>query len=214
MNRAMNISVFSLVLLIAFLITGCSGKRQVSYHEKSRDELSCIAVIPSQTPVNWNDSISYEQARELEKGAALVDAVLKERLAGSKFFRFVEEDQLDHAMKRKGKERLASLRSVAKTISCNAILSVTVNRYRQRVGGSYSVDVAASAALELELISTFNGRRLCNESFDETQEPLLSNLLSMKKASRRGFKWVKVEELTRNGINELLTKCPYTVLTP
>lgn len=212
MNRTVTIQNIGCILLICFLFSGCSPKKKIALYEKSRDALTCIAVLPTQTPVNWKDSISFKQAQDLDQGAAFADSVLKKRLGGSGHFRFVDEPQLGGPLKHKRGARLEQLRFAGKTMSCNGVLVLTLNRYLQRVGSSYSVESAASAALELELISTHNGRPLCWLRFDETQEPLLSNLFSMKKASKRGFKWVQVEELVGNGIEELLTKCPYIIL--
>jgi len=199
------------ILLVLLLFSGCSPKKKVAFYGKSRDALTCIAVLPTQTPVNWKDTVSFKQAQEFEQGAAFIDSVLQKRL-GSSHFRFVDEQQLGGSLKHKRGARLDQLRFAGKTMSCNGVLVLTVNRYRQRVGSSYSIDSASSVALELELISTHNGRPLCWLRFDETQEPLLSNLFSLEKASKRGFKWVQVEELAGNGIEELLTECPYIVL--
>ena len=61
----------------------------------------------------------------------------------------------------------------------------------------------------MELVRVDDGKVIWNGSFDETQESLLSNLLSFGKAQSRGFKWVTVEELVRQGVHERFAECPY-----
>lgn len=212
MNRTVVLRYIGYTLLVCFLFCGCTPKKKIAFYEKSRDAITCIAVLPTQTPVNWKDSISFKQAQDLDQGAAFIDSILKKRLGNSNHFRFVDEQQLGGSLKQKRGVRLEQLRFAGKTMSCNGVLVLTLNRYRQRIGSNYSIESAASAALELELISTHNGRPLCWLRFDETQEPLLSNLFSIKKSSKRGFKWVQVEELAGKGVEELLTKCPYIIL--
>ncbi|BCL61137.1 hypothetical protein DGMP_18300 [Desulfomarina profundi] len=53
------------------------------------------------------------------------------------------------------------------------------------------------------------GAVLWSADFKETQESLLSNILSFNKAQSRGFKWISVEELLEQGIRERLAQCPY-----
>ncbi len=50
---------------------------------------------------------------------------------------------------------------------------------------------------------------LWSADFDETQESLMSNILAFNKAQSRGFKWVSVENLVRQGIKERIADCPY-----
>jgi len=45
--------------------------------------------------------------------------------------------------------------------------------------------------------------------FKETQQSLMSNLMTFGKAENRGFKWITVEELVRQGIHEKIEECPY-----
>ncbi len=212
MNRALHVQLVCVFLCVLFFLPGCSGKRQVSVTEKERKPLACIAVIPAKTPINVNENISFQQAQMFEKGAFHVDTILKDKLSATGQFRFVTQKQMDAVISGKTVAHPDQLRLVAKTLSCNVVLTTHINRYRQRVGGAFSVDSAASATIQMKLISIVDGRVLWEDVFHETQQPLFSNLLGIGKASRRGFKWITVEELTRSGVEELLEGCPYIVI--
>ena len=61
----------------------------------------------------------------------------------------------------------------------------------------------------MRLVNTRDGGVLWQSMFKETQQSLMSNLMSFDKAESRGFKWITVEELVRQGINEKIEECPY-----
>ncbi len=212
MNRKPCIQLIAVFALILLFLPGCSGKHKVTLQEKKKDSLGCIAVIPTETSIDRSEHISYQQAQLLEQGAAHIDTILMDRLGGTGKFRFATRKQMDAAMTGEAGVRLDQLKSVANTLSCNGVLTTSINRYRQRVGSAFSVDTAASATIQMELISVVDGRVLWEDVFQETQQPLLSNLFSFKKASQRGFKWITVEELAHSGVEELLAKCPYIVV--
>ena len=101
------------------------------------------------------------------------------------------------------------IKKVGSELKCAAVLMTTLTDYRQRLGGAYGAERPASVTFTMRLISTRDGRVLWHSMFKETQQSLMSNLLSFGKAESRGFKWITVEELVRHGINETLEKCPY-----
>ncbi len=196
-------------LYILLFLLGCSGKHLAPVKEMELDALTCIIVTPTATPVNLNENISYQQAQTLEKGAAIIDTIIMEKLGGSKQFRFATQKQMDAALSENKQLRMDQLRTVSNTLSCNSVLTTDVNRFRERIGSVLAVDSAASATIQMKLISVANGRVLWEDVFQETQQPLFGNLFSLSKASRRGFKWVTVRELASSGLEELLIKCPY-----
>lgn len=209
MYRTSFLGLAGIVLGVLILLSSCSGKRSAPVKEKEKRALSCIAVTLTETPVNRKEKISYEQAQALEKGAAFVDGLLAEQLSGSSRYRFATQKQMDAAYSSKMNNKLEHLKKVAGKLSCDGALTTFVDEYRQRIGSSYSVDTAASISIQMKLISVADGQVLWNGSFQETQEPLFSNLFSLGKISRRGLKWLTVEELTTSGVEELLKGCPY-----
>ncbi len=72
-----------------------------------------------------------------------------------------------------------------------------------------AADAPASASLKIRIVKADKGTVIWSSEFNETQESLLSNVLSFGKAQSRGFKWVTVEELVEQGVRAQLAKCPY-----
>jgi hypothetical protein len=79
-----------------------------------------------------------------------------------------------------------------------------VTRYRQRQGSAYGVTLPASVAFDMQLVSAASGTVLWSGSFDETQEPLSSNLLNWWQFWEAGPRWMTVEELSHLGVERLL----------
>ena len=197
------------IFLCVLLLSACSGKRQVVVQEKSGKLLSCIAVLPTGTLIHRQENVSYKQAENIKKGMKQVDNILVDKLNDKGKFRFITQKQVDAVMTLKKDDQLDQLRMIADKSSCDGILATSISRYRQRVGSSVSVDSAASATVHMKLISSSSGQVLWEDVFHETQEALLNNLLSLKKVAKHGFRWITVEELVDNGVEELLAQCPY-----
>ncbi|MBU3984426.1 MAG: hypothetical protein KJ985_13395 [Proteobacteria bacterium] len=105
--------------------------------------------------------------------------------------------------------RVAQMKALGAKLDSNAVLDITVTRFHERDGSDLSVNSPASAAFQMVLTHVDSGMVLWAASFDETQEALSSNLLSLGKARNRGFKWITVEELVSQGVKERLADCPY-----
>ena len=72
-----------------------------------------------------------------------------------------------------------------------------------------SVETPAAVAFSMELIGVERGVVLWTASFDETQKALLEDIFSFAKARKRGFKWLSVQELSRDGLTSRLQEFPY-----
>jgi len=122
----------------------------------------------------------------------------------------VTESQLDALLVSDAAgDRLSQMKAIGAKLNSNAILEVTLTRFHERDGSELAVNRPASAAFALVLTHVESGKVLWDASFDETQEALSSNLLALGKAKNRGFKWITVEELVRQGLKERLAECPY-----
>ena len=196
----------------AMLIGACTSKTQLPTEEErseAQQRVPCIIVLPVETRVNSDSSMTYEQAALLEKGAAHMDSVLAEAVVGKNNVRMLSSRQLASLLPGDTGSQLKLIKKIGSELNCGAILTTELSVYRQRVGGSYGADSPASAVFSMKLISTRDGRVLWHSMFNETQQSLMSNLLSFGRAENRGFKWITVEELVRQGVNETLQQCPY-----
>lgn len=79
-------------------------------------------------------------------------------------------------------------------------LELLVYRFEERKGGNFAVDRPAGIGFHMHLMEDGTVRRVF--VFDESQEALTDNLLNIGKFFRRGAKWLTVEELSLDGINQ------------
>lgn len=90
----------------------------------------------------------------------------------------------------------------AQGFSC--VLLGRVERYEERIGSDWSVNRPASVAFTLRLLETGSGRVLWEGAFDEAQQPLSENLLTLKRFVSRRARWVPALELAESGFRELV----------
>ena len=194
------------------LFSACSTKQPLPTEEERQEahaKVPCIIVLPVETRVNTDSSMTYNNAAVLENGADFMDSVIKEALVGKNNVRVLSNRQLTALIPRDSGSQLNLIKNVGSELKCDAVLMTQLVDYRQRVGGSYGADSPASTAFNMRLISTRDGHVIWQSMFKETQQSLMSNLMSFDKAESRGFKWITVEELVRQGINEKIEECPY-----
>ena len=188
------------------LFAGCAGQQQATETKPAVApfSISCIAVMPTVAAVDDEDAeVQKESASSLLKGSQVLDALLKEELAGKKV-QFVAEQDVEM-----GSPSLAKARSVASQYQCNTVLDLTVSRYEDRIGGDYGVKQPAAVTFAYRLYETGEGRMLCHGRFDERQQSVMENLFTLPKAKSRGLTWLSAEELARDGLRGLFGECSY-----
>lgn len=79
-------------------------------------------------------------------------------------------------------------------------IHVLVYKFEERKGGEFGAEKPAGVGFHMHLIDQGNVRRTF--VFDENQEALTSNLFNIKKFFRRGARWITVEQLAREGVND------------
>jgi hypothetical protein len=90
----------------------------------------------------------------------------------------------------------------------DAVLTGVILRYADRDGHALAVDRPASVAYDAYLISARDGAMLWRARFDETQKPLLDNLLLVGRFLRGGGVWQTSDTLTRIGLERVLETFP------
>lgn len=164
--------------------------------------LSCIAVMPVQTVVDADNPMSLADEKSLKDGSQIMNGLLKQQLAENVKARFIPEGQAQ------GKGQ-ANVQQIAGSTKCNAVLETTLSRYKERVGSQYGVQDSAAVTFAYKLYEVSSGRVLCHGRFDEKQQPLMDNLLTLPKTKSRGLGWLSAEELLRDGMQERLGQCLY-----
>lgn len=90
----------------------------------------------------------------------------------------------------------------------DAVVTGVVTRYRNRDGNYFAADNPASVAYELYMISARDGALLWSASFDETQQPLLDNLIYIGRYFKGGGGWQTHDTLSRLGMQRVLRTFP------
>jgi len=200
-----------MLCLFSFALSGCSAFYGDEKAEASSPlpELTCVAVLPVMVPVSGNDSLSPIQKKNLQEGAIYLDSVLVDELKNTDQFKILTENQLDAILGDPWGGRLQQVRTIGKATRCGAVLKTDITKYRQRVGSDMSIETSAAAAFSMELIDVKSGMVFWTTSFDENQKALFDDILSFNTADRRGFKWLSVEELSRDGVKSRLETFPY-----
>lgn len=206
----MNKIVSLLCVSLFFCLNACSSHNS----EKTKQvvvlpELNCVAVLPTLVPVSSNAVTTKTKDLSLEQGADFLDSLLMEELGGRTEFKVLTKNQLDAMLRNPWGGRIRRMQGVGAATGCGGVLETSISKYRQRVGGSMSVDTPAAAAYSMELVGVPSGVVIWSASFDEEQKALFDDLFSFHKAESRGFKWLSVEELIRDSVNQRLADFPY-----
>ncbi len=200
------------ICAVTATLSACGLKQMLPTEQERQDaqvKVPCIIVLPVETTVNKDASISYSDAAVLESGAGFMDSVIAEELIGRNNVRVLSERQLTSLIPGDSASQLTLIRNIGSQLKCGAVLITSLIDYQQRQGGSYGAESPASATFTMKLVNTRDGSVVWQSMFKETQQSLMSNLLSFSKAESRGFKWITVENLVRQGIVEKIEECPY-----
>ena len=206
--------VILLAMVCGMLVSlvSCSAKKSGGNDGPKKDiqPLASIVVLPAETLSGKSGDAGEGQGDSLRKGADLVDITLQEQATDIGNIRVLTGRQIEELLKEDSEYAANDLiRHLGSVLHCDAVLMITVNRYRERVGGELAAESPASASFQMRLIDAKNTTVLWSSDFDETQESLMDNLLTFNKAQSRGFKWVTVEKLVTQGIRDRLANCPY-----
>jgi len=203
------IKFFSVLCCISFTLTACSSVNGDPKEIEPLPGVSCVAVLPTTIPVGSREAPSAARKKSLLEGAAFFDSVIAEELGDRAEFKVLTENQLDAILGDPWGGRLQQVRDVGKATGCGAVLKTSLSRYRERIGSEMSVETSASAAFSMQLTGVERGDVLWTTSFDETQKALFDDIFSFDKAQKRGFKWLSVQDLSRDGLRSRLQKFPY-----
>jgi len=171
--------------------------------------VSCIAVMPAQPAVDFEGLVSPAEEETLKDGSLVMNDMLKQLLTGKAKVRFVSTAQALANKSEGGADGLANARRIANQSKCNAVLETTISQYTERVGGDYGVKQPAAVTFTYRLFEVGEGKVLCHGRFDEKQQSLMENLLTLPKTKTRGMTWLTAEELLRDGLREKLGQCSY-----
>lgn len=207
--RYLSNSITGCVLVsLSLMLFSCGGKTtDVSQKDNQVSPVSCVVVLPTLTP--YKDSNEATNSNNLEAGVKFLDTSIPRELQNSKVMKVLESTQFRPAITEMSEGTQGYMKEIGEEADCKNLFITTLSKFRQRQGGEMAVNVPAAAAFEMRLVESDSGRTLWASTFNETQSSLMENLFSFGRAQSRGFKWITVEELASQGVQEKLQECPY-----
>ncbi|MBW2097245.1 MAG: hypothetical protein JRG77_00265 [Deltaproteobacteria bacterium] len=98
--------------------------------------------------------------------------------------------------------RLRLIQAFGKELKVDAVLYGKLFRFEDRIGGEYAVKSPASVGFTLQIIRVSDGAILWRNTFDETQQSLMENILKAGLYRKTGMRWLTAAELANYGINQ------------
>ncbi|TFG93295.1 MAG: hypothetical protein E4H15_01645 [Syntrophobacterales bacterium] len=107
-----------------------------------------------------------------------------------------------------GEPPLEILKKVGKQVGADGIIAGHLFCYRERKGFGYSAERPASVTFCIHLVRVSDGVSVWKGVFDKTQSSLMENILDILPFIRGGGKWMTAEELSWEGVREILKGFP------
>lgn len=199
----------TLIPFLLFLTLNCSCVKQTSptTADTLPDEVKSIAVLPVAFFQEGTDS--PQKIKELESGVNALSQSINEYFTGNDKVQIVSSDEIESLSTNYSSTPYAESLHIGKSIHVEAVMTLVLEKFNERKGTDYAVTSPASVSFDYRLIHTESGKTLCSGSFSETQQAATENILSLKKLSGRGFKWISAYALTREGVFSTLSGCKY-----
>jgi TolB-like protein len=105
---------------------------------------------------------------------------------------------------------LRSFIRLGKTLNIDFIFVGALFRFEERIGSPIGAEKPASVGFDVHLIRMKDEKMVWTGKFDETQRPLSENLLKIGSFIRRKGSWLRAEELSSVGMDEMLRRFPGT----
>jgi hypothetical protein len=113
---------------------------------------------------------------------------------------------VDEALRRMARDQSleSRARELGRAVGADAVLCGSVSRFVEREGSELGSRRPASVSFELKLVLADSGAVVWRGAFDQTQQPLSSNLLNWWMFWRAGPRWFAAHELARLGVERLI----------
>jgi hypothetical protein len=177
--------------------------QQITPEESIRGAARCplcgIIIGATGSPGSPETIVETVFLEQLDKKRPKFDLIAGDRVAG--VFRRISTDSLTTPLRQ-------VLRDVGSELGAEGVVAGYVYRFRERKGVSYSVEQPASVAFDIHLLRVSDGVLVWRGTFDKEQSSLMEDLLQFASFFRGKGKWLTAEELTGEGIEQLLTTFP------
>jgi hypothetical protein len=185
------------------LLTGAESFAQIDMSgTHTDDKIETIALMPFTSKSALSEELSDDQLATNERflTISLYDALTAEVVKVK--IKPLQESETEY--NKLSSEKLGSYYrdiavSAGKNLGVDAVMIGVISRYTERKGSKYGVEAPASVAFSVMLLDTETGEIVWETYFSETQKALLDNVYDVKKFFKRGAKWIKADELAKEG---------------
>jgi len=155
----------------------------------------------------------YKRGNILHGSQHTLAQLLQQKMDALGTFRILPLEKLEDAFSRadKGQFELRPTRSaiqLAKELNVDFIFVGYLFRFEERIGSRIGVEKPASVGFDVHLLRVRDGKKVWDGKFDETQQALSENLLKLGSFVRRKASWLTAEELSSDGMDEILKRLP------
>ena len=201
-----------LFTLSLFLLAGCSfgpGNLQ-SRHSTDLEtrRIRRIAVVPPSVLSGRSQSKvplgTTSGARSTERDAPEILArTIYSVMAGMPNWQMISDSEVrEVAQTLPPVSETIGLRQIGQMVYADAVITGSMQRFRERVGDEWGAKSPASVAFVLELVDVRRGDVIWSARFDETQQSLSENIFALGDISQRGVRWLSAEQLTQEGVKK------------
>jgi len=208
------------------LLTGCVSKNTGgadTLHRKAVSGLKKIAVVPFQAITSDNPDTrvvrcpvcgtTFRTCNFAGNPERKIEEFFLKEIESSEQYSLIPSGYVDSVYKRVsstsfGKSPLEILTEVGKEVGADGIIAGYLFYYMERKGFDYSVEKPASVTFCVHLIRVKDGGSVWKGVFDKSQSSLMENILNILPFIKGGGKWVTAEELSQEGIKEILKDFP------
>jgi hypothetical protein len=167
-----------------------------------------IAVLPIERARVQSATPGEEVEAVPEDAGTAITGQIYRVLAHDSKFRFVPDltvaDAVQSAEVRNAPDLTARAHALRKEVGADLVLFGRVHRFRERVGTEFGASGPASVGFDLSVLGAGSDTPLWQGSFNQTQEPLSSNLFNWWMFWRAGPRWFTVRELAGLGVEKLI----------
>ncbi len=201
----------AVALALVLALAGCAQTVKVQTCpglEQAQAGVSAVAVAPFEA--RGRGGAVLTEGPEAE-GAPVVARQVAEAIAAHGVSVVAPED-VARALQNAGVPAGAKADQIAavtqQKFGANLLLTGSVSRYRDREGENLGVSAPASVGFSVTLYQAPGATRLWSAGFDETQQPMSSNLFNMGRYPGGGTRWLTAEELSKWGADGVADAFP------
>ncbi|MBW2544451.1 MAG: hypothetical protein JRD43_03060 [Deltaproteobacteria bacterium] len=229
MKKRLSFYLFQLLfcgVIFPVLLAGCASKTDGGVNTLHRGDISGlkkIAVVPFRAIVSDDPAIRFVRCPVCGttfrtcgfegNPEKKIEEIFLKGIESSEQYSLIPSGYVDGVYKRGsaasfGKSPTVILTEVGKEVGADGIIAGYLFYYMERKGFGYSVAEPASVAFCMHLIRVKDGVSIWKDVFDKTQSSLMENIFNILPFIKSGGKWVTAEELSREGIKEILKDFP------